>query len=364
MGTLCRGLALTLLLTILSGCFAEDPKQMAVDFIQHRNYELLSDEDKKYFTKEEFSKFRWAEKVGIFPASSKYFPVEVHLKKMVTYQTVNIENKADQTLVTVEKKYPAALDEVIWFTMPPDEGVVMREEELDNLLSAYNNGVLAADNLQFSTETEVITILDSGVYIDLKKERERHDKFKKIEAIKASVEDYLADYKRIDDLSMTWLNKEERFTEILEISENLDKAITAVKNAKAEIIKLSPEAFTSRIDWYLRAATHLKSSADSYRILRDNITFHDVTIGETRRGGPGIFGSLKYTGEVVIDYGSGIALFKDSQGVVIGKQILTGLFKDLQPNEEKGFGYKVEDYHLAKSATTVEVQVQSVYQDR
>lgn len=364
MGVLCRGAVLMLLLSTLSGCFEEDPKQLAVDFIQHRNYEQLSDEDKQYFTKDEFSKFRWAEKIGIFPASSKYFPVEIHLKKMVTYQAVEIENKADKTLVTVEKKYPAALDEVIWFTMPPDEGIVLREEELDNLLSAYSNGVLTADNLQSTTETEVVTILDTGVYIDLKKERERQDKLKKIRTIEASIERYLADYKIIDDLSMAWLNKEERFTEILEISENIDEAITAVKNAKAEIIELSPEAFTYNIDWYLRAATHLKASADSYRVLRDNITFHDVMIGEARRGGPGIFGNLRYTGGISIDYGSGIALFKDSQGVVIGRQTLTGLFKDLQPNEEKEFGYKVDDYHLAKSATTVEVQVQSVYQDR
>lgn len=361
MGVFCRSIVLLTLLTNLSGCFKEAPEKLAVDFIKNRNYEQLSDEDKKYFTAEEFSEFRWSEKIGLFPASSKYFPLEIHLKNMVTYEVTDVVKNEDETLVSIKKNYPSALDEVLWFTVPPGPVVTLYEEELENLLAAYSGGILTTETLPFSTETEVVTVRDSGVYIDLQKERAYQDMRKRIEKIEASAKRYLDDNKKIRDLALFGYLEEDRFQEIIDLSKNLDEGVTAVENARAQVVELAPDALTYDFDQYLQSAAKIKGWMDSYQSLVDGVTFHNVKIGQARGGELAIFGNFRYKGDVAIKYGNAVALFKDPQGVVIGRQILGGLFRDAHPNQEKGFGYKIKDHHLAQSASSVEVLIHSAY---
>ena len=320
--------------------------EIAVEFARTGNYELLSDEDKSVYSKDQLgSSLRQIERY--LEPTNKYYELEKFLVDKINFKATSI--KENEIVITTT--YPTLLTIISFDMLDFSENI----EKLDNLNSLYQSQKLIPSDFKFEHHDKTYKFTDSGIFLNLAMRKKKED-------LENSISHYTDMGSELFSLILYSHNSIEKFNLLLEHSTNLEQIIDHVLDVKNKLLHIDSEYESYAIKNFLENANKTIDISRQFYELKNNIEFKDVIIAKAKDGYLSIFGSYKYLGKENIKYSQFIAKFFDENGVLISKQKIDYFASDLFYGKVKSFGVRVNDQFVAKSASKVELEPIIVFQ--
>jgi hypothetical protein len=319
--------------------------EVAIEFARTGNYELLSDEDKSVYTKEQLGS-SWSQLNRYLEPTSKYFELEKFLIDKISFKVTAI--KENEVVITTI--YPALLTQISFQLMDDNENI----EKLDNLYLSYQRKNLTPSDFKFEQTDRIYRFTDSGIFLNLALKKKKED-------LENSISQYTDMGSELFKLILYSSTNIEKFNLLLDHSKNLEKIIAQVQDVKNKLLIIDSKYESYAIENFLKNANKTIDITRKFYELKNNIEYKDVVISKAKGGHLAIFGSYKYLGKENIKYSHFIAKFFDESGVLISKQKLEYFASDLFYGKVKSFGVKINDQFVAKSASKVEIEPISIF---
>jgi len=328
-----------LLLLFASACTQKSQSEIAIEFVSTGNYELLSNEDRLIYTKDEaWGSLGYLDQV--FDQTSKYFELEKFLIDNMSFKaTVIKENE-----VVVTTTYPKLLNVVNFFQ---NIDLLDTAEKIENLYFLYQTNKLNSSDLEFTQIETTYKFTNSGIFLNLALK-------KQIQDLEKSAYQYTDMRSELNTIYYSTDTKE--FNLLLEHSKKLKEKIDQVLKIKNKLLEIDPNFSDYIIEDFIEKANEAIAISRLFDELKNNIEYNDLRIAESTDGDLAIFGSYKYSGKENINNSHFIAKFFDKNGVLIGKQKLEYFARNLFTGKLKSFGEKIKDQLVAKTAAKIEIE--------
>jgi len=355
-----------LLFVLLSGCSEStkslEPGDRVLQFLESPEYEMLSEEDRSVWSQDD-----WAEHVksGIIPRPSlsptnKYFELERHLYSLSTIKIQEDKEEQDGShSVVVEFRWPSVLGEVYYFN---DSLMEFVEEELRNLLSAYESGQITSETLKYSKTIEEFSVLPDGIFINVEKIQRSMEENRKIKTLFADL-DYLKDYDL--DLDFYSLGSSELIDQVKQLRTiGLDKIRSDIRLLESAIVQageLKPETSYYSELLTLENLHRARNLLESDSIFRKSLEFINITTAESRgRRGIGLFFDWKISGETLphedVNAGFRAKYFDDSNEQIGSETFLISSIVTKNGDRGGSIGRVIDNQGVARRISDVEVE--------
>ncbi len=356
---------ISLILLVVSGCTQEPnpeiaikaqkqdvaivtPKsqsEIAIEFARTGNYELLSDEDKSIYTKDELGS-SWSHLNQYLDPTSKYFELEKFLIGKISFKATSI--KENEVVITTI--YPKVFMNISFELLDIKDNA----KKIENLYLAFKSNKLTPSDFKFEQLETTYKFTDSGIFLNLAIKKEKKE-------LVLSISQYTDMANELFMLIIYSSDDIEKFNLLLEQSKNLEKNIEKVSEVKSKLLDIDSEYSSFSIENYIETANRALVISRKFYELINNIEYKDLRIAKSKGGDLAIFGSYKYTGKENIKLSHFIAKFFDKDGVLISKQKLEYFASDLFYGKVKSFGFSISDQLVAKSASKVEIEPITIF---
>ena len=293
------------LVLILSGCSEStknlDPGDRVLQFLESADYELLSDADRSVWSQKEWNEYADS---GFIPRptlspTSKYFELEQHLFDFYSYELKEVSKNTDESYsVTVLFRWPVVLEEVYFFNDSLAEFV---EDELTNLMVAYENGRLTSSTIKYSEAEETFTVVSDGVFVNAEQVQELREENERIDQLFSKLS-YIDDYDLSFDFYSLGSSKLVRQIEELRAVgvEQIRLDISLLESAIVEANEKQNERYNfSSLDT-LSKLHQARVLLESDSIFSDSLEFDEVRVSEAQgRRGIGLFFNWSILGDAL-----------------------------------------------------------------
>lgn len=298
-----RLIKIIILMLIFSGCSESpnnlDPGDRVLQFLESPDYELLSEADRSVWSQEEWNEHAdsWRAPRPTLSPTSKYFELEQHLYEFASYQLEGVtDNPDDSYSVTVVFRWPSVLEEVYFFD---DSLIEFVEDELTNLLIAYESERLTPATIKYSEAEEIFTVVSDGIFINAEEAQKRREDNEEIDQLFSElsyIDDYDLDF---DFYSLGSSRLIRQIEELREIGiEQIDLDISSLESAIVKANELQSDRYNYSSLNTLGKLHQARLLLESDSIFSESLEFNEVRVAEARgRRGIGLFFDWSITGE-------------------------------------------------------------------
>ena len=189
------------IILILSGCSEStknlDPSDHVLRFIESPDYELLSEADRSVWPRDEWNEQidSWRAPRPTLSPTNKYFKLEQHLYQFASYQVKDVTHNQDESYtITVIFQFPTVLEEIHFFD---DIMIKYVDDELANLMIAYESGRLTQATINYSEIESTYTVVSDGIFVnaeEVQKHQEENEKIDQLFRQLSHIDDYDLDF--------------------------------------------------------------------------------------------------------------------------------------------------------------------------
>lgn len=350
---------------ILSGCSEStknlDPGDHVLRFLESLDYELLSEADRSVWSRDEWNEQAdsWRASRPTLSPTNKYFELERHLYEFVSYQLEEVtENQDESYSVTVIFRWPAVLEEVYFFN---DSLIEFVNDELENLMIAYESGHLTPTTVNYSEAKETFTVFSDGIFVnaeELKKRREENEKIDQLFSQLSHVDDYDLGFDFYSQGSSKLVRQIEELRAIgieqirLDIS-SLESAIIQANELQSERDNYSTLDTLGKL---YQARVLLESDS----IFSDSLRFNEVRVTEAQgRRGIGLFFDWSITSNSLpheaLSAGFQAKYFDDDSNQIGSENFLISSISTENGDRGGSIGRIIDNQGVARRTSNVEV---------
>lgn len=351
---------------MLSGCSESTvnlgPGDRVLQFIDSPDYELLSEADRSVLSRDEWGEHAssWHMLRPSLSPTSKYFELEQHLYEFVSYELKEVVGNDDESYsVAVVFRVPAVLEEVFFFS---DYSIKYLEDELTNLMVAYENGRLTEASITYSEVEANFTVVPSGIFIDAEESQKRRE-------IRAKVDQLFSDLSHIDgyDLDFAFYSRGSaklvrQIEELRAIGlEQILLDISSLESAIIQANELQPERSNYSDLFTLSKLHQARVLLESDRIFKSSLVFEGTRVAEARgRRDLGLFFDWSLTSESLPDEavsaGFQVRYFDSDERQVGSENVLISSINSENENRGGSVGRIIDNQGVARRAESVEVR--------
>ncbi|SEO41128.1 hypothetical protein [Vreelandella aquamarina] len=354
-----------ILMLILSGCSEStnnlDPGDRVLQFLESPDYELLSEVDRSVWSREEWNKYAgsWNAPRPTLSPTSRYFELEQHLYEFASYQLEGVtDNSDDSYSVTVVFRWPSVLEEVYFFD---DSLIEFVEDELTNLLTAYESGRLTPETIKYSEAEEVFAVVSDGIFInaeEAQRRREENEEVDKLFIELSHIDDYDLDF---DFYSLGSSKLTRQIEELREIGiEQINLDISSLESAIVKAKELQRDRYNYSSLNTLGKLHQASLLLESDSIFSNSLEFNEVRVAEAQgRRGIGLFFDWRITGDLLpheaVSAGFQARYFDSNSNQIGSEEFLISVISAENGDRGGSVGRIIDNQGVARRVSSVEI---------